>query len=524
MDKRAPPNNYDTFSKDTNIRSQFRALFEALTHLGKFTTQCLQSCAAEDEDFNRQIAEQEENSDDLELGPPTTFMAEPSVLEEVKTLYNSWLIFFVSNTDSLNEVRSANGGGNRYILGACIFVEMTRLHGLLNRAALLEEQDNLACYDEALLSTESYMLLYSLSKTKHTVWVEISNSYKESLDKDEESDDNIVELHAKVQKLWTTPIMQFTQSQTRILLWFLTQQVNLINTVDRSIVQEYRRVFNTLWLRISQFYERAMPPEVLDEHTDDDVSDSLMVTNGLPNMNFSVFCSLYAGGLLRRFFYYDELVGNKLEVRIRPTTLSLGESTRNWICTLVHSFADEAFEDMYNSIVPEGYNFLGDDRWFRYYWPHKIHSRGACINNFRPHLHKRFFSESTLNRETVLKAYKSSHVARLFILKAIDEYLKIQLARVQWMNAVVVYNEDIEMASSILEQSRVPVILQVFSSFWLYDEFCVHVTDDLFEVIGLWFYILKSKYGCMLYDVDMSVIIDDVFCPDHKGGKVKKNK
>ncbi|MBX9637249.1 MAG: hypothetical protein K2Q45_06830 [Nitrosomonas sp.] len=491
--------------------------------MGKFTTQTLQACAEEDELFNMQVEEAAEKNE--EIDPPTTYISEPNVLKEIKDLYQSWLVFFVSQTESLHEVRTFPGG-QRYTLGACIFVEMTRLHGLIHRPILLEEQDNLACYELASLSTESYYLLYSLSQTKHSVWVDIANSYKESLDTDkkEESDENVVELQKKVQKLWNTPIMQYTQSETRILLRFLTQQVNMVNTVDKSVVQEFKRVFDTLWLRIFQFFEKPQPASVLDENQEEklpsikgevvlesDVMDTYMVTNGLPNMNFSVFCSLYAGGLLRRLFYYNELVLNKLHLPpAKPPFVKWAEAAKKWVYQIVHGFADEAFEDMYNSIVPEGYNFIGDDHWFKYYWPHKIHSRAACINKFRPHLHKSFFSESTLNKDTVLKAYKTSHVTRLFILKAIDEYLKIRMARVEWMNAAVVYNEDIEMASSILEQDRVPVILQVFSSFWVYDKFCVHITDDIFEAIYVWFYILKVKYKCMLHDVDMTEIVNDI--------------
>lgn len=510
MDQRAPPPSYDLSSKKFNIRTQFKDLFAHLAVLGQFTTECFRRYAAEEAAYNALV---EAAPDGAEMDAPTTFLADQDVRHDLQTLFDAWKEFFVINTDSIHEVRMANG--HRYTLSAYIFMELTRLHYLLHKPELLSEQDNLACFEMETLSTENYLMLMSISKTKHSVWVEIANSYQESLDKDEESDDAVVDLQKRVQALWLTPIMEYTQSQVRILLWFLTQQINLLSTVDKIVVDEFKRVFTVLWLRIGQFYEQTLPITVLDEHEEipaDQGGGAAMAANNMPTMAFSVFSALYAGGLVRRLLYYDMLSENRLQIDLRRRPLSyFAEAAQKWVHKIVIGFADEAFADMFGSIVPEGYNFMGDDQWFKFYWPHKIHSRAACINSFRPHLHKRLFSEAELNRETVLKAYKTNHVSRLFILKAVDEYLKIQLARIEWMNAVVVYNEDIEYMSTVLEQSKVPVILQVFSSFWLYDGHCVHVADDLFEVIGLWFWLIRTKYKSMVYNVSVEEICQQVF-------------
>lgn len=511
-----PPTNFDLSRKDVNIRTQVKELFQCIVSLGKLTTDYTEQYAVEEAEYNK-LVEQE-----LEMDEPTTFLSEPRTKHELQQLYDAWLNFMVIQSECIHEIRVANGV--RYTIASYIFVELARLHLLLHQPIILKEQDNLACFPLEELSTDSYLTLQTLERTKHSVWVEIANSYKESLDDkqdDEEDDIYVVELLAKVNALWKTPIMSFKSSQLRIMLLFLTQQLNSLHTVERSIVQEFKQVFSVLMIRIGQMYgqSEAVPSacggrNAFDETDEEELQGESMSITGkpIPSLHFNVFCSLYGSGILRRLFYYDMLIANNmpsLPARVLAR-YDFSKCAHQWTLKLVNSFADEAFEDMFSSIVPEGYNFVGDDLWFKYYWPHKVHSRGACITLLRPHLHKRFFSEVNMNREVVLNACKTSHLSRLFVLKAIDEYLHIQLNQIAWMNACVVYNEDIEYMASVLELCKVPVILQVFSSFWLYDNCKVHVSDDLFEVIGLWFYMLNSKYACQLYDVDMTRIVKEV--------------
>ena len=530
-----PPTNFDLSRKDVNIRTQIKQLFECIFRLGRLTTDYTEQYAKEEAEYNRMVEAE------VEMDEPTTFLADQEVKLELQQLYDAWLGFMVVQSECIHEIRVANGV--RYTIASYIFVELARLHLLLHQPTILKEQDNLACFPMSELTTESYLTLQTLERTKHGVWVEIANSYKESLDDKadgEEDDIYVVELLAKVNALWKTPIVNYKQSQIRIMLLFLTQQLNSLHTVDKSIVQEFKHVFGVLMIRIGQLFNPAAAAafpapfgggesgiETPFDETDESElqGESMAVKIGAhpvvgggggtltPSLPFNVFCALYAGGILRRLFYYDMLILNRmppLQQRI-VARHNFSNCAYQWILKITNSFADEAFEDMFTSIVPEGYNFVGDDLWFKYYWPHKVHSRGACITALRPHLHKRFFSEVNMNRETVLKACKTSHLSRLFVLKAIDEYLHIQLSQVAWMNACVVYNEDIEYMASVLELCKVPVILQVFSSFWLYDECKVHVSDDLFEVIGMWFYMIKSKYACKLYDADMTGMVKEVF-------------
>jgi len=62
-------------------------------------------------------------------------------------------------------------------LGMHIFFELTRLYGLIHRPKLLEEQDNITFIPIEELTTDNYVMLLSLSRTQHKLWINIVNTF-----------------------------------------------------------------------------------------------------------------------------------------------------------------------------------------------------------------------------------------------------------------------------------------------------------------------------------------------------------
>jgi hypothetical protein len=326
--------------------------------------------------------------------------------------------------------------------------------------------------------------------------------------------------------------MQFTQSECMVVILFLTQQVDDVPTtpyrkdpendvIVLNVVEEYRRVFQVLWLRCGALMAEYHNETVLDDPEMRTPIPSVGGANDQENLysfnqDFSIFCAIYMGEILRRFFYYDKLARtnriNLADIGLTETKIKeIRESTLKWMTRVVEMLPEEAFEEVYRThAVTPGYNFPGDDLWFRYKWPNEIHSRGACIAKIRPHLHKRFFSESQINKHVVLSSTKTSNVSRLFIYKALDEHLGIYYPRVEWMNGTMVDCDGIEMSAYRLQTNLVPVLLQVFSVYWCYDRGRVYVCDDVYETLGVWFWLLHTRYGDTMYDVDLSAIIKQV--------------
>lgn len=66
-----------------------------------------------------------------------------------------------------------------------------------------------------------------------------------------------------------------------------------------------------------------------------------------------------------------------------------------------------------------------------------------------------------MTKQAVLNSVQTNYTSRLFVFKAIDEHIKIQIPGVQWLNGVLISNNGIEMATYKLETNRAPLIMQV---------------------------------------------------------------
>lgn len=540
------PYTLDLFDDSSNFRTKYKLYFEHVQALGTLTTAYLKRCAAEDEDFEKRLQQAEEREEAF-TDSSTTFVSASYEQERLKQVYNAWSEAFILCIESMREIRhyslrkdafgtDENGYARKLknTLGMHVFFELTRLYGLIHRPSILEEQDNIACIPLEELSTENYVMMLSLAQTKHALWISIVNTFDISTlyETKEDPDAEVEAALLKIKGMWKKPIMTFTQSEIIIIVFFMTQQLNDIPTQPAScfdgngleskinVVEEFRRIFHAVWLRCGYLMQETHTQDVLDVQVDPpapgEVGDPEMRQQILPGVfsfhrNFATFCSFYLGELVRRFFYYDLLSKNVMRHNLATADVkALSQSACAWLTRVVDLFAEEAFEDMYNNTNPEGYHFVGDDGWFKYIWPQKIHSRGACITAFRPHLYKRFYSEAQLNKRAVLNSTKTSNVARLFVFRAIDEHIKIQVPTVQWLNAVLVSCGGIEMSAFKLETNRAPVIIQVFSSYWAYDKGFVHVCDDVFEAVGVWFWLLATRYNSTLYDANLFDIVKDI--------------
>jgi hypothetical protein len=487
----------------------------------------------EEEVFNARVEANPELEDS-----PSTFLSQRNVKRQLQAIYDEWCTHLITHMDEMREIRFYNlseedfgldADGNKRKFkgtnGVHVFFELTRVNYLVYYPNLLEEMDNLSMYEEEELSTEHYLMLYSLKRTTHPSFVAIVDTFDISAlyEEKEDPDEEVEEMRRDIQNLWAKPIMQYTQKQVQMVVLFLTQQLNDVPTKDPNVVEEYRKVFIVLWLRMAQFFMEFQPVEVLDDPEmrkgPFETQDPEDVNTCAPNQNFLAFCFFYMAELLRRFFYYDMLVKNKMHPReIPPPEMcaQLRDRTKAWVKRLMESIAEDAFEDIYADNMPKGYAFVGDDNWFKFS-VQGVHSRGACIAQLRPHLHKRFFSQNQVTPHSVLSTTKESYVSRLFVLRAIDEHLKIQLSRVRFLNASVVMNEGIEMSAYKLQTNLVPVLLQVFSSFWPYDQGRVYVCDDIYEAVGVWFWLVKKRYRSQLYDCDLSSIMPHIIVPDGEG-------
>lgn len=508
MEQQFLPFGLDFFESSEHFTTQYKKFYQSLRALSSLINKYLARVLAEDVEFEKQ-------EDEISF---ETFLSDKTEKEFLSKLYGAWMEMYVGNMEIMREIKhyavkkKEEVKQFRASLGMDVFIELSRLHGLLHRNALLQELENLTCYELESLSTDGYLSLLSLKKTKHPCWVRIVETFEvDPTDVDEE----VQAMKLKLKGLWEKPILELSQSDVMLLVLFLTQLLDEIATTS-SMIEEFRRVFEVVWLRIAVLLQEVHDEKVLDN---EEMRTPLQNMPGCFsfNRNFLAFCSFYMGEMMRRFFHFDILSKNKLP--LPECTPALAAAAAVWISKVVDSLAEEAFEDMYNKTTPDAYAFVGDEPFFRYMHVARTFTRGAAVTTIRPHLHKRFFSESQVNKRSVLNQIKNNYISRLFVLNAIDEYIRLQLTQVHWLSAVVVTNDAIEACALKQEMGLIPLIIQVISSFWVYDNGKVYVTDDLYECIGIWFWVLSKKYNSMLYDADMSEFVREIVpAEDETGG------
>jgi len=557
------PCDLDLFDDSEDHRLKYKRFFGRLDSLGRYTSDLVTRCVEEDEAFYDRLDELD--SEDSFHEERSTFLSAGYYRSELKRLFNAWEATFVQHMETVREIThytldpqhfgyDSNGRRKKVknTLGSHIFTELTMIKGLLYRNKLLQEEESLLQLqgeqthsggdgqEEVVpISKErarTFDTLYTFSLTTHDMWVDISASFEVTYEEDEKPDERVTEALERIQHMWTTPIYQFRQSEVIAGILFLTQQLNEvpINEEDKTALDEFRRVFEILWVRNAFLVQESHDASVLDDDlmrsevhlpfedcTAEDTEAAKLAQRDYVvayrvNRYYITFCAFYFGEVMRRFYYYDVLANNNMRGRDFAQLMRDGgpisferivRNTREWIEAFVRKFPQEAFEDLYVSTCEAGYKFVGDDGWFHYKWPNKLRSRGGCISNIRPHLYKQFFSEGNITAERVLSTVRTSYTSRLFVLMAINEQLKMR-KQIEWFNGVVVTSGAIEMSAYKLRTNQCPIVLQVFSNFYTYDKGRVYKCDnDIYKSIAVWFYLLNTRHGNHLHGVDLTEFV-----------------
>lgn len=483
------PVDVDHFDDNVHFTTAYKVLFERIVCLGKFTTEYITRAFKEDDEHAR-LTEQDK------FAAKHTFVSQPMENTKLSRLFDAWREYYIIHMESMREIHIfiIEGKKVRTSIGIHVFTELTRLNMLLQRPRLM-----VSLYEEEMQSLEN---------THHPSWVQIVNSFDISSQYEEKEDKDVeVEHRLQVLKdLWKKPILLYTQVQAQMVILFLTQQ---LNEVKSDSLFEFKAVFEWLWIRIGQLQSEPWGSDILD---DPEMRIELSKAQGLfaANRDFAAFVFFYMGEISKRFFYYDMLTKRPI-----PNTFPLlKEQTiacQKWIQHIVGFFAEEAFTDVYTEICNDSYSFVGDDQWFKYKWPLKVHSRAACLAELRPHLYRRFFSESRASRALVLNAIQTSHTARLFVFKAISQYIQIKMggaSEVKWYNGVVIHNDDIYMSTYNLRANMAPFLLQVFSTYWTYYGGYVWKSDDFYETLAVWFNVLREHFSSHLFEYDLTPFVD----------------
>ena len=502
------PFEVNHFDSDISYEEAFYIEAERVQNLANYVTTCVRLCGDEDAKFER------ENNNG---GIRNTIISRPQIRTQICKLFDIWMEHLIEYCEPLQEVKDYEMEEEldpvtfkprrfKHSSGMQVFTELTRLFYLKERPMLLMEID----FPEEMLR---------LSMMKDTSWVkivqtfDISDQYEAKEDKDDEVESRLVVIKA----MWEKPILEYTQSEVVIIILFLVQQ---LNEVKEECIDEYRSIFNMVWIRVAQFMIHLHPKEVLNEPTM--YTKTEMKENDVElytiHRNFYMFATIYMSPILRRFFYHKMFYNIRFNSSSNQTFLTApyGEFTpeliKKWVEKMIHGFAEEAFVDLYVDHCVEAYKFPGDDIWYKYCYPNKIASVPAYLAQMRPHLYRRYFSESQASKKSVLAAVNDSYIARFFVLKAISTYIQIKtgITEIKFYDACAIQSMELNISYYTMSANRCPLIVQAFSTYWAYNEKTFFPTDNVYEAVGIWFNLLKCCYNSKLHGFTMKRFIKEI--------------
>lgn len=501
LEKALPPSDINFFdNENTPECTIMKHILLKLIHCGAIVTKYITQCAEEDA-----VRLSNENVENAFFMPDIdTLVDQEEHRSLINQLFVAWKLFFLEHQPLMHEVHTKLledelvPGTNkprklRTTLGTSVFAEITRLFYLLHRPTILME-----------LEVEHI----ALCVLQHPLWVSISTTFDISSQyEDKEKPDGIVESGLQLLRtMWERSIVNYKQSECVMLTFFLTQQLDQLR---QECLDEFEMVFQALWYRVGVLIQRAWPSNeaecVLDEPSFSQQVEGMRVCN----RDFYTFISFYLGAIMYRFHYYRLMKPFAMNPAMLPLA-GLKESVGHWLKTIVSEMPEEAFCDMYGDICNVAYNFAGDRDWFRYKWPFKVYTVSIAIMELRPHLYRRYHSEDRTTKERCLATVQENYVSRLFLLKAVQVYIHTKSGgnHIEWHQRTVIRSDQINLCSYELMSNQCPLLVQVLSSFWAYDQKHVFITDSLYESIGIVLFLLRKSYADCFFGHCLTFFID----------------
>jgi len=227
------------------------------------------------------------------------------------------------------------------------------------------------------------------------------------------------------------------------------------------------------------------------------------------NRLFLAFCSFYIIQVDRHVFW-TQLLRSSPSLKV-PDIEQITQYFMTWFTHEVDLMSSDNFETLVQSVLDEAYLFPGDELWFKFQWPTNVYNRGACITALRPHLYNQYYSESYLTKAAMLRAAKTQHTARLFVMKTVEQLLQRYNTDLRWCDGVKINNDEIESQDWKMTERICPLLIQPMANYWVYWDEHVFETEDIFQSIALWFWIVKRDCKNELFKYDLSETINQIF-------------
>lgn len=396
----------------------------------------------------------------------------PANRNDLSDLHAAWLQALIADYYYFGDMKTF--GNIRSCPAVQIFAELSRTHFILMYPLIMEES---AVVRQRGEYTEGLLIGFKMSECEHMG--EDSN--------------------------WNTPIMMYTQQDVMNALLMLSEK---LDQFSKDALSELQHVLKILYTRNSVFLCEESTPDILNVPN----MTTTTKTEGflIPNRDYLTFCSIYFHAIQRRIFYFAQV---KQLPPPDAIDAAMEERVKRWVASLVDALGKEGFEDCYAKACEESYNFPGDLEWFKYRYPNLPAQTGPILDCFRKKYAERYYMDYRASKESVLGVVDqdshSGHAARIFVLNAVDQYMKTQFS-IPWRDGLVIDNAALEGNQVKLYRSRAPYFLQVFSRHWVYDRAAVYPSDRMYQSLAIWMYLLKERHQCKVFGVSLERLVTKI--------------
>jgi hypothetical protein len=331
------------------------------------------------------------------------------------------------------------------------------------------------------------------------------------------------------QRIAVTPVLKMRQSQVRVLVQFLSARMKLI-----PYCPDIRKLFDVLELKTAMFFclsasgtelddmdmraDLAKEVEVAEEARRNEfkrkVRDEYVeavrfaareqpdlepVNEGgryIINRDFIIFCSSYWYAITRAFYMLEAMPRMNLEHSANPATyLPEGAVARMeaWARRAATNQGDN-FQDRLAEAADDAMRYPGDDAWMDYKNPDESSNVEVVLRKLRGvAYYDEYHTQLSLSPEVIMNQVNSSWLSTTFVLLLFDRYMNTYKG-VNWRSGYVIENAflDEEDTYSKWTTTTEPLLVNVFSNYWLLFKGKVLPIDNIYTSLCIWMFMLRK--------------------------------
>jgi len=325
-----------------------------------------------------------------------------------------------------------------------------------------------------------------------------------------------------------TPVLRMRQSQVRVLLQFLSARMKVIPYSD-----DIRHLFGVLELKTAMFFCLSMAGDQLDDkEMRADLAKEIEVAElsrrkefqrkvrdeyqeavrfaareqpdlepvneagrFIVNRDFWVFCASYWYPFKRALYLIEMMPRMNLQHADHPERyLPEGALARMeaWARRSAKNQGDN-FQDRLGEAAESAMRFPGDEDWMDYKNPDEGNIEVILRKLRGEAYYDDFHTQLNLSPDAVMNAVNINWLSTTFVLLLFDRYMNTYKG-VNWRSGYVIENAflDEEDTHAKWTTTLEPLLVNVFSHYWLLFKGKVLPMNDIYQSLCIWMFMLRK--------------------------------